>query len=102
MCGLCGTRHAVGEPHRARNAAGFNGRTGQVKGGWIRAGGGYTRHNFSLGVKKTSIASSKGRSARGANKTVQNDHSLPPTGKPKLMNSKMNANTEKRSKRGRI
>jgi|TARA_B110000305_G_C18927731_1_gene398094 hypothetical protein len=28
MCGLCGTRHAVGEPHKAKNAAGFNSRTG--------------------------------------------------------------------------
>ena len=60
------------------------------------------RHNFALGVKKTSIASSKGRSARGANKTIQNEAQLPPTGKPKLMSSKMNANSERRSKKGRI
>ena len=60
------------------------------------------RHNFALGVKKASVASSKGRSARGdGNKTFQND-SLPPTGKSKLMNSKINANSERRTKKGRI
>ena len=39
MCGLCGTKHAPGEPHRARNAGNFNARTGLS--GPARVGGGY-------------------------------------------------------------
>ena len=58
MCGLCGTKHAPGEPHRARNAASFNVRTG--KAGPARVGGGYIGPHDShrtLGMKKASMAS---------------------------------------------
>ena len=39
MCGLCGAKHAPGEPHRAQKAAHFNQRTGRT--GIARVGGGY-------------------------------------------------------------
>lgn len=58
LCGLCGTKHAPGEPHRAKNAASFNVRTG--KAGPARVGGGYVGPQDSsraLGIKKGSIAS---------------------------------------------
>jgi len=32
ICGLCGAKHAPGEPHRARNAATFNFKSGLSKG----------------------------------------------------------------------
>lgn len=58
MCGLCGTKHAPGEPHKARNAASFNVRTG--KAGPARVGGGYVApadSHRALGIKKGSIGS---------------------------------------------
>lgn len=38
MCGLCGSKHAPGEPHKSKQASQFNGKTGRlakIKGGYI-------------------------------------------------------------------
>lgn len=39
MCGLCGAKHAPGEPHRSHKASHFNHKTGKL--GVARVGGGY-------------------------------------------------------------
>ena len=70
MCGLCGTKHAPGEPHRAWNAAAFNVRTGQA--GPARVGGGYVAPQDSLrslGIKKSSIISQNRTISYNQNKT---------------------------------
>ena len=58
MCGLCGSKHAPGEPHRAKQASSFN--TRAAKAGITRVGGGFlqmkseTHRGSNFGLKKNS------------------------------------------------
>jgi hypothetical protein len=68
MCGLCGSKHAPGEPHRAKQASQFSTRRGVAKVGF---GGGYVAMPPDLrrgvGLKKNSTSSKQ-----GMNKGVSN------------------------------
>lgn len=79
MCGLCGAKHAPGEPHRAQRAADFNHKTGRT--GVARVGGGYevpqdSSRNLILHHKKNSIVSAKNNRTASQNVGGKSQRSL--------------------------
>ena len=69
MCGLCGTRHAPGEPHQARKASQFN---SKKMGGVFRVGGGYT--NPDLQSIKPSLTSKRGSNVSGKTRSISQNN----------------------------
>ena len=65
MCGLCGTKHAPGEPHKAMNASFFNGKTGKTKitGGYI-APNMARKRNSNIGGKSARSSSQNNNNQR--------------------------------------